>query len=136
VVAGKLRRQTNTPIHNMSNNDLPDQGGSLDNRGNYVPFYPNPEENMNLWERVWRYPWVTIGAFSTAGILGAGLWTLKTGNSALGQKLMRARVAAQFTTVVLLLGASGVLTLKSITGEESKPKISSAASASSQNETH
>jgi hypothetical protein len=119
----------------MSNNDLPDQGGSLDYRGNYVPFYPNPEENMNLWERVWRYPWVTIGAFSTAGILGAGLWTLKTGNSALGQKLMRARVAAQFTTVMLLLGASGVLTLNSLTGDD-KPKISSATPTSSKNETH
>jgi len=122
--------------------DLPDQGGSLDYRGNYVPFYPNPEENLNLWERVMRYPWVALGAFSTAGILGAGLWTLKTGNSALGQKLMRARVAAQFTTVVLLLGASGVITLNSLNSDKPKPKavaapISSSSSSSTKtSETH
>jgi hypothetical protein len=125
---------TNSKKHD----DLPDQAGSLDYRGNYVPFYPNPEENLNLWERVMRYPWVALGAFSTAGILGAGLWTLKTGNSALGQKLMRARVAAQFTTVMLLLGASGVLTFNSLTKETPKPApaVSSSSAAKHQSETH
>ncbi len=93
----------------QTNQDLPDQAGSLDYRGHYVPFYPSAEENMSFWERMWRHPWVTAGALTTAGILGAGIWTIKTGNSALGQKLMRARVAAQFTTVCLLLVASGVI---------------------------
>jgi hypothetical protein len=54
---------------------------------------------------------------------------------------MRARVAAQFTTVVLLLGASGVITLNSLNSDKPKPKavaapISSSSSSSSTSETH
>ncbi|CAK9177215.1 unnamed protein product [Ilex paraguariensis] len=53
-----------------------------------------------------RNPLVPIGAFMTAGVLTAGLISFKTGNSHLGQKLMRARVVAQGATVALMVGTA------------------------------
>ncbi len=47
-----------------------------------------------------------IACLVVAGILFAGLWNmLKGGDPNLSQKLMRARVIAQFVALVVLLGA-------------------------------
>ncbi|KAF5792141.1 putative hypoxia induced protein [Helianthus annuus] len=45
-------------------------------------------------------------ALITAGVLTAGLISFKTGNSQLGQTLMRARVVAQGGTVALMVGTA------------------------------
>ncbi|KAJ0527115.1 putative hypoxia induced protein [Helianthus annuus] len=47
-----------------------------------------------------------VGALITAGVLTAGLISFKTGNSQLGQTLMRARVVAQGGTVALMVGTA------------------------------
>jgi len=49
-------------------------------------------------------PFVPAGALVTTVILGIGLWTMKTKNTRLSQKMMRARVAAQFSTIAALVG--------------------------------
>mmetsp|Transcript_14001 Transcript_14001/g.22886 ORF Transcript_14001/g.22886 Transcript_14001/m.22886 type:complete len:102 (-) Transcript_14001:33-338(-) len=47
-------------------------------------------------------PLVPIGAFVTAGVLGAGFLSFKRGNQQLSQKMMRARVVAQLATITAL----------------------------------
>jgi len=49
-------------------------------------------------------PFVPAGALLTAGVLCVGLWTMKTKNRSLSQKMMRARVAAQGATIAALVG--------------------------------
>ncbi|KAI0210462.1 HIG1 domain family member 2A, mitochondrial [Lamellibrachia satsuma] len=50
-------------------------------------------------------PFVPLGLGATLMALSAGLWTLKTGNRAHGQKMMRYRVFAQsFTLFALIAG--------------------------------
>jgi len=59
-------------------------------------------------------PLVPIGAGTTALVLAGGLWSFKTGDRKTGQLFMRARVAAQFGTVVAMIGyavQSGAATL-------------------------
>jgi len=45
---------------------------------------------------------VPLGLAITATVLISGLYTMKRGNSALQQKLMRARIVAQATTIGLI----------------------------------
>ena len=48
----------------------------------------------------------TIAVFAVLGVLLAGLWVMMRGKSPnLSQKLMRARVIAQFVAIVVILGA-------------------------------
>ncbi len=48
------------------------------------------------------------GCLATAGILGAGLYSMVKGNAALSQRIMRARVVSQGLTVAFVgLGSLG-----------------------------
>jgi cytochrome bd-type quinol oxidase subunit 1 len=48
------------------------------------------------------------GAFLTAGVLAAGLYAFKQGNTQRSQQLMRARVVAQGVTVAIMAASVGV----------------------------
>lgn len=61
------------------------------------------------WEKTKQDPLVPIGTFLTAGVLFGGLWTLKTGQAALSQKFMRARVLAQGATVACICAGGFLL---------------------------
>eukprot|EP00873_Tetraselmis_striata_P008373 jgi/Tetstr1/428637/TSEL_018625.t1 len=56
-----------------------------------------------------RNPLVLVGAFTTAGVLMAGLISFHKGNQGMSQTMMRARVVAQGATVALMVGTSGYL---------------------------
>ncbi|XP_050224120.1 RING-H2 finger protein ATL48-like [Mercurialis annua] len=66
---------------------------------------PNLEDFFEEKNRV-RNPLVPIGALVTAGVLTAGLFSFRQGNSHLGQILMRARVVVQGATVALMVGTA------------------------------
>ncbi|HSG94305.1 MAG TPA: twin transmembrane helix small protein [Afifellaceae bacterium] len=54
---------------------------------------------------------VPISIAAVAVILAAGLWNMMRGGSPnLSQKLMRARVLAQFAAIVLMMGALWLFT--------------------------
>ncbi|GAQ88877.1 hypoxia-responsive family protein [Klebsormidium nitens] len=54
-----------------------------------------------------RNPWVPAGAFLTAGVLAAGLYAFKKGNTQRSQQLMRARVVAQGVTIAIMAASVG-----------------------------
>lgn len=58
-----------------------------------------------------RNPLVLAGCGVTAGVLIIGLLAFKQGNSALSQRMMRARVLAQAGTVALMVGTSAFATM-------------------------
>ncbi|XP_021890075.1 RING-H2 finger protein ATL48-like [Carica papaya] len=70
-----------------------------------VAIEPSLEDMYEEKKRV-RNPLVPVGALMTAGVLTAGLISFRRGNSQLGQKLMRVRVAVQGATVALMVGTA------------------------------
>lgn len=58
-----------------------------------------------------RNPLVLAGCGVTAGVLIVGLLAFKQGNSALSQRMMRARVLAQAGTVAVMVGSSAYATM-------------------------
>jgi len=76
----------------------------------YVPSdwsrYYEEDAKSRFKRKAMENPFVPAGCLITVAILVRGIWTMKTGDSELGQKMMRARVAAQGLTVgAMLLGA-------------------------------
>ena len=58
-----------------------------------------------FWGKTKQDPLVPIGAAMTAGVLGAGLYSMYQNNPSLSQRMMRIRIVAQgFTVVVLCVG--------------------------------
>jgi len=55
-----------------------------------------------LWQKMKDDPWVTLGMAATAGVLATGIYSLKIGDPKLSQRMMRARVALQGTTLLLI----------------------------------
>jgi len=84
--------------------------------GLFVPYVPHSHESPNLWQRMWRFPWVTLGAFTTAGILLMGVMSMRTGDSRRSQLFMRARVVAQGVT----LGLAAYATQSMVTPSKKK----------------
>jgi len=60
---------------------------------------------ITLIDRLKEDPLVPIGMAITASILGVGVYTLKTRNSRLSQRMMRWRIMAQTTTIVFVCWA-------------------------------
>ena len=58
-------------------------------------------------------PLVPVGCTATLACLMAGLYTFHTGQAALSQKMMRARVVAQGATVIAMVVSAGGLFLPS-----------------------
>lgn len=56
-------------------------------------------------DKLRKNPMVPISAAATAAILAGGLYQFKRGNAIWSQRLMRARVFAQGTTLALLAGS-------------------------------
>jgi hypothetical protein len=68
-----------------------------------------------------RDPLVPVGCGATLACLLAGLYTFHTGQAALSQKMMRARVVAQGATIVVLaVGTFGMSMAKDPTNERPK----------------
>ena len=65
-----------------------------------------------------KNPLVPAGALLTAGVLFGGLVAFQRGNSALSQKLMRARVLAQGATLAVL--ATSVVGVQAAKAEDRK----------------
>mmetsp|Transcript_21852 Transcript_21852/g.65500 ORF Transcript_21852/g.65500 Transcript_21852/m.65500 type:complete len:98 (+) Transcript_21852:707-1000(+) len=66
-------------------------------------------------------PLVPVGCGATLACLLAGLYTFHTGQAALSQKMMRARVVAQAATVVVLgVGTYAASLTKDTTNERPK----------------
>ncbi|KAK9803416.1 hypothetical protein WJX72_009664 [[Myrmecia] bisecta] len=68
-----------------------------------------------------RNPLVLAGAAATAGVLLAGLGAFKSGNSALSQKMMRARVIMQFATIALMAGSTGFYAISANSSQPTQP---------------
>ena len=68
-----------------------------------------------------RDPLVPVGCGATLACLLAGLYTFHTGQAALSQKMMRARVVAQGATIVVLaVGTFGMSMAKDPANERPK----------------
>ena len=68
-----------------------------------------------------RDPLVPVGCGATLACLLAGLYTFHTGQAALSQKMMRARVVAQGATIVVLaVGTFGMSMAKDPASERPK----------------
>lgn len=83
-----------------------DEGGFAEVRDVTRPNWNG--ERITFWEKARREPWVPAGVALTTGILIAGIYTLRTGNKHLSQKLMRARLIAQGATVVMIMASLGI----------------------------
>jgi Hypoxia induced protein conserved region len=74
----------------------------------HVDYADGGREEKN--DKLRKNPLVPLSALATAGILAGGLFQFKRGNAVWSQRLMRARIVAQGTTLALLAGS--VYTLK------------------------
>ena len=86
---------------------------------------PDKRLHRGFWEKLKDNPWVPLGALTTAGVLGSGLYSFYKGKAAMSQQMMRLRVIAQGATVaVLVIGSwsAGV----DFTAREDSKKLSTA----------
>ncbi|CAM6122997.1 unnamed protein product [Calypogeia fissa] len=72
--------------------------------GSIPPLGAMENEDMFENKKDHRSALVPIGAFATAAVLIAGLYSFKQGKSQRSQLLMRARVLMQGATVALMVG--------------------------------
>lgn len=91
---------------------LPTQRGNIvDKNTLYIPpeqsFYDELQQNQSVSEKFMKMfkknPLVPMGCLATAVILCRGIWSMKTGNKAKSQQMMRYRVIAQGATVLALI---------------------------------
>lgn len=54
-----------------------------------------------------KNPMVLVGGLATVAVLCAGLYAFNKGDVVMSQRMMRARVAAQGITVLIMVGTSG-----------------------------
>mmetsp|Transcript_13181 Transcript_13181/g.31071 ORF Transcript_13181/g.31071 Transcript_13181/m.31071 type:complete len:112 (+) Transcript_13181:41-376(+) len=92
----------------------------------YKPELIEPKKRLSILQRCYKEPWVPIGCLTTAGVLCVGFGAFISGNKVLAQNMMRARVAAQFATIVVM-GAATKYSLDSdataaAAAEATKPK--------------
>eukprot|EP01104_Vermistella_antarctica_P003692 TRINITY_DN13944_c0_g1_i1.p2 TRINITY_DN13944_c0_g1~~TRINITY_DN13944_c0_g1_i1.p2 ORF type:complete len:113 (-),score=16.81 TRINITY_DN13944_c0_g1_i1:212-550(-) len=81
-----------------------------------IPTGDPDRDRISLWKACKRDPLVPMGCCLTAGILVTGLISFRNGNAALSQKLMRARIGAQFLTV-------GLVVLSSVIVQRNRDKV-------------
>mmetsp|Transcript_12392 Transcript_12392/g.25192 ORF Transcript_12392/g.25192 Transcript_12392/m.25192 type:complete len:106 (+) Transcript_12392:79-396(+) len=95
----------------------------------YKPELIEPKKRLTILQRCYKEPWVPIGCLTTAGVLCVGLGAFVNGNKVLAQNMMRARVAAQFATIVVM-GAATKYSLESEPSDgTTKPKAAAPAPA-------
>ncbi|EDO42758.1 predicted protein [Nematostella vectensis] len=79
----------------------------------YIPDNTRDETTKEKFARkVKENPFVPIGCFATAGALVYGLLSFKRGNQKVQQQMMRARVLAQGSTLIAVIGGLGYTMLK------------------------
>ena len=79
----------------------------------YKPELIEPKKRLTLLQRCYKEPWVPVGCGTTVLVLSIGLGAFVNGNKVLAQHMMRARVAAQFATIAVMVGAAGGFALPS-----------------------
>lgn len=77
-----------------------------------------PVPKKTFWGSVKDEPHVVIGAAGTAGVLGLGVYGMLAGNRQFSNQMMRLRVVAQGTTLILC--GAGVLYSKMKGGNSSE----------------
>ncbi|KAL1530308.1 hypothetical protein AB1Y20_001218 [Prymnesium parvum] len=73
----------------------------------YKPELIEPKKRLTLLQHCYKEPWVPIGCITTVSVLCVGFGAFINGNKVLAQHMMRARVAAQGATVVIMIVAAG-----------------------------
>lgn len=89
-----------------------------------MPRYSRPETfEEKLYRKFSKEPLVPIGCLTTAYFLGSGIRSFYNRDAGRSQQMMRARVAAQFTTLMIFIGYAGLnaFNLDIAPGYHSKP---------------
>ncbi|KAJ1624642.1 hypoxia induced protein conserved region-domain-containing protein [Pavlovales sp. CCMP2436] len=89
-----------------------------------------PKQRMTFIEKCKSEPLVPIGALTTAAVLVGGLYSFKMGDQKSAQLFMRARIAAQFGTVMAMFGygySAGAIDWSSFLGRKVLDRSSSPA---------
>ena len=82
----------------------------------YKPELIEPKKRLTILQRCYKEPWVPIGCLTTCGVLTVGFGAFINGNKVLAQNMLRARVAAQFSTIA----AMGLATTYGLAGPPNK----------------
>eukprot|EP00979_Chaetoceros_neogracilis_P003189 scaffold550_cov220-Chaetoceros_neogracile.AAC.1 len=70
-----------------------------------IPRYSRPE---TFDEKLYRKPLIPIGCLTTAYFLGSGIRSFYDRDASRSQTMMRARVGAQFATLLIFMGYAGM----------------------------
>mmetsp|Transcript_6658 Transcript_6658/g.8423 ORF Transcript_6658/g.8423 Transcript_6658/m.8423 type:complete len:135 (+) Transcript_6658:103-507(+) len=74
-----------------------------------MPKYIRPETfEEKLYRKFSQEPLVPIGCFVTAYFLGSGIKSFYNRDAVQSQKMMRLRVGAQFSTLLIFIGYAGI----------------------------